>query len=97
MGPSSACVRSRPKTTLSLAREGATVVIHGRDPALASRVAAGIVAHGGCAHAVFGDLTQDDAVEWLVKAAQMRKAGWGRVINISSLAATIPPPSAPDY
>jgi NAD(P)-dependent dehydrogenase (short-subunit alcohol dehydrogenase family) len=27
----------------------------------------------------------------------MRDAKWGRVINISSLAATIPPPSAPDY
>lgn len=27
----------------------------------------------------------------------MRKAGWGRVINISSLAATMAPPTAPDY
>jgi 3-oxoacyl-[acyl-carrier protein] reductase len=27
----------------------------------------------------------------------MRDAKWGRVINISSLAATIPPSSAPDY
>nr|WP_246208165.1 SDR family NAD(P)-dependent oxidoreductase [Pseudomonas karstica] len=27
----------------------------------------------------------------------MRAAQWGRVINISSLAATMPPPSAPDY
>jgi 3-oxoacyl-[acyl-carrier protein] reductase len=27
----------------------------------------------------------------------MRQAGWGRVINISSLAATMPPPMAPDY
>jgi 3-oxoacyl-[acyl-carrier protein] reductase len=27
----------------------------------------------------------------------MQRAGWGRVINISSLAATLPPPSGPDY
>lgn len=27
----------------------------------------------------------------------MRQAGWGRVINISSLAAMMPPPSGPDY
>ena len=27
----------------------------------------------------------------------MRQAGWGRVINISSLAATMPPASGPDY
>jgi 3-oxoacyl-[acyl-carrier protein] reductase len=28
---------------------------------------------------------------------KMREARWGRVINISSLAATMPPPTAPDY
>ena len=28
---------------------------------------------------------------------KMQEARWGRVINISSLAATMPPPSAPDY
>jgi NAD(P)-dependent dehydrogenase (short-subunit alcohol dehydrogenase family) len=27
----------------------------------------------------------------------MKQAKWGRIINISSLAATIPPPAAPDY
>jgi 3-oxoacyl-[acyl-carrier protein] reductase len=27
----------------------------------------------------------------------MRQAKWGRVINISSLAATMPPPTGPDY
>ncbi len=27
----------------------------------------------------------------------MQKARWGRVINISSMAATMPPPTAPDY
>ena len=29
--------------------------------------------------------------------AKMKQRQWGRVINISSLAATMPPPSAPDY
>ena len=28
---------------------------------------------------------------------KMRKAKWGRIINISSLAATMPPPTGPDY
>jgi 3-oxoacyl-[acyl-carrier protein] reductase len=27
----------------------------------------------------------------------MRKAGWGRIVNISSLAAMMPPPTRPDY
>ena len=133
----------------TLAREGATVVVHGRDGAETERVVGAIVAQGGRAHAVLGDLTQDDAVERLVQAARdsvgsidilinnaggaggametwedarpatwvssydrnvlaalrittrllpmMRQAGWGRVINISSGAATMPPPFGPDY
>jgi NAD(P)-dependent dehydrogenase (short-subunit alcohol dehydrogenase family) len=107
------------------------------------------MAKGGRAHGVIGDLTQDEAVERLVRQAEdpagpiailvnnaggsggaredwktaqpaswtsafdrnvlaalrvtihllpgMRDAKWGRVINISSLAATIPPPSVPEY
>jgi 3-oxoacyl-[acyl-carrier protein] reductase len=133
----------------ALAREGAIVVLHGRDRAQTERVANAIIAQGGRAHAVVGDLTQDDAVARLVEEAEglagpidilvnnaggsggskeiwdnvqpaswtsaydrnvlaalrittrllpkMRQAKWGRVINISSLAATIPPPAAPDY
>jgi 3-oxoacyl-[acyl-carrier protein] reductase len=119
-----------------LAREGATVIVHGRDREKTERVASSI-------------MTQDDAVERLVTEAEkvagavdilvnnaggcgrvkeswentqpsswssaydrnvlaalrvttrvlpkMRQAKWGRVINISSLAATMPPPTAPDY
>ncbi len=133
----------------TLAREGAVVVVHGRDRTQAEQVARDIIARGGRAHVVVGDLTQDDAVERLVAEAEqlagpigilvnnaggsggarenwentqpatwasaydrnvlaavrvitrllpkMQHAKWGRVINISSLAATIPPPSAPDY
>jgi 3-oxoacyl-[acyl-carrier protein] reductase len=133
----------------TMARENAVVVVHGRDGAQTERVASDIVAKGGRAHAVVGDLTEDDAVERLVREAEkragpidilvnnaggsggaredwknaqpaswasafdrnvlaalrvttrllprMRAAKWGRVINISSLAATMPPSSAPDY
>ena len=132
-----------------LAREGATVIVHGRDREKAERVASSIIAQGGQTHVVIGDLTQDEAVDQLVTEAEkvagpvdvlvknaggsggvkeswentqpsswssaydrnvlaalrvttrvlpkMQQARWGRVINISSLAATIPPPTAPDY
>jgi 3-oxoacyl-[acyl-carrier protein] reductase len=133
---------------MTLAREGATVVVHGRDEDQTRRVVGSIVASGGRAHAVLGDLTEEDAVERLVAEAQdragaidilvnnaggsgektswdetqsagwagtydrnvlaavrvstrllpdMRKAGWGRVINVSSAAATMPPAAGPDY
>jgi 3-oxoacyl-[acyl-carrier protein] reductase len=133
---------------MALAREGANVVVHGRDRAQAERIVGVIVAAGGQAHAVLGDLTQDHAVERLVAEAQdrvgpiailvnnaggsgpkndwatttarewastydrnvlaavrvstrvlpgMRQAGWGRLINVSSGAATMPPATGPDY
>ena len=132
-----------------LAAEGAMVVVHGRDPALAMQVAEAIAANGGQAHAVVGDLTNDEDVERLIGDARtffgaidivvnnaggsggtteswdqshleswvsaydrnvlaavrvttrllpaMRVARWGRVINISSLAATMPSASRADY
>ena len=127
---------------MTLAREGANVVVHGRDGVQAQRVVGAIVAAGGRAYAVLGDLTQEEAVERLVAEAEahvggidilvnnaggsgpkndwqttlaagwestydrnvlaavrvstrllpeMRRAGWGRVINISSGAATMRP------
>lgn len=132
-----------------LAAEKAIVVIHGRDRVQAQHIANAILAQGGHAYVVVGDLTHDEEVQRLVEEAEalvggidilvnnaggsggtkeswentqpatwastydrnvlaavrvstrvlpnMQKAKWGRVINISSLAATIPPPSAPDY
>jgi 3-oxoacyl-[acyl-carrier protein] reductase len=132
-----------------LALEKAIVIVHGRDRAQTEKVASDIVARGGRAYAVLGDLTRDDEVRRLIDEAEMlagpidilvnnaggslgskenwtnteaaswtsaydrnvlaalrvstrllpamRLAGWGRVINISSVAATMPPPSAPDY
>ena len=132
----------------ALAREGASVVVHGRDKTKAQAVAHDIVASGGHADAVIGDLTIDDDVQRLVSEAQalgkpidivinnaggsgssedwsttrpetwalgydrnvlaavriirgllpgMRAAKWGRIINISSLAALMPPARRPDY
>jgi 3-oxoacyl-[acyl-carrier protein] reductase len=133
---------------VALAREGASVVVHGRDRVQTERVVNAIVAKGGRACSVLGDLTQDEAVERLVAEAEdrvgainilvnnaggsgpkndwqataaagwastfdrnvlaavrvstrllprMRQARWGRVINISSGAATMPPATGPDY
>jgi 3-oxoacyl-[acyl-carrier protein] reductase len=133
-----------------LAAERAIVIVHGRDRALAQRVAEDIGARGGQAFAVVGDLTDDDDVQRLVEEAErlagridilvnnaggsgggakedwattgaaawaaaydrnvlaalrvttrllpgMQRGRWGRVINISSLAATMPPASGADY
>lgn len=131
-----------------LAREGAIVIVHGRNKTKAEEVAHGIFAGGGRAYAVIGDLTNDEDVQRLVDEAQafvkpveivvnnaggsgetedwsttrpetwatgydrnvlaavrvtsrllpsMREARWGRIINISSLAALMPPAKRPDY
>ena len=53
-----------------LARENATVIVHGREWAKAERVSKEILAEGGRAHAVVGDLTVDGDVVRLVAEAQ---------------------------
>ncbi|WP_113408741.1 SDR family NAD(P)-dependent oxidoreductase [Hyphomicrobiales bacterium] len=131
-----------------LAREGAIVIVHGRNKTSTEEVAHDIVTQGGRAYAVFGDLTNDDDVEGLVNDAQafvkpveilinnaggsgepedwsttrpetwasgydrnvlaavrmtarllpnMRAAKWGRIVNISSMAAMMAPAKRPDY
>jgi 3-oxoacyl-[acyl-carrier protein] reductase len=131
-----------------LAREGAIVIVHGRDKTGTEAVAHDIIAQGGRAHVVTGDLTREGEVQRLVDAAQafvrpveivvnnaggsggaedwtttrpqtwaagydrnvlaavrittrllpaMRAAKWGRIVNISSLAALMPPSGRPDY
>jgi len=132
-----------------LALEHAILIVHGRDRVLAATVADDIIANGGRAYVVTGDLTHDDEVQRLVNDAEafagpidivvnnaggsggsteswadsrpeswtaaydrnvlaalrvstrllpkMQQARWGRVINISSLAAMMPPASRADY
>lgn len=131
-----------------LAQEGAIVVVHGRNKTKAEEVAHDIVAQGGRAYVVVGDLMNEDDVQRLTDQAQafvtpiqivvnnaggsgppedwtstrpdtwalgydknvlaavrvttrllpaMRKLTWGRVVNISSLAALMPPAKRPDY
>ena len=132
----------------TLAEEGVTVAIHGRDPDRAQAVAATIMNQGGAAIVVTGDLTDDSAVLKIVSESErllggvdilinnaggsgekhvwehtpttawiatfdrnvlaavrlttlllpkMRAAGWGRVVNVSSLAGAWPPATGPDY
>ncbi|AYG61707.1 SDR family NAD(P)-dependent oxidoreductase [Rhizobium jaguaris] len=53
-----------------LAREGAIVIIHGRNRAKTEQVAHDIIVEGGRAHVVIGDLTQEDEVQRLIDEAQ---------------------------
>lgn len=53
-----------------LAREGVIVIVHGRNRTRTEDVAHDIVAQGGRAYAVIGDLTNDDDVQRLVDGAQ---------------------------
>ncbi len=53
-----------------LAREGATVVVHGRNKAKTEQVAHDIISQGGRAYVVIGDLTHEDEVQRLVDEAQ---------------------------
>lgn len=64
-----------------LAREKAIVIVHGRDRVKAEQVAKEIVADGGRAHAVVGDLTIDADVERLVAEAQALVGPIGIVVN----------------
>lgn len=64
-----------------LAREKATVVVHGRDRDKAERVVKAIVADGGQAYAVVGDLTIDADVERLIAEAQKLAGPIDIVVN----------------
>jgi 3-oxoacyl-[acyl-carrier protein] reductase len=64
-----------------LAREGAIVVVHGRDRAQAARVQRHITASGGRAHVVTGDLTVDEEVRALVNQAASLAGPIGILVN----------------
>jgi NAD(P)-dependent dehydrogenase (short-subunit alcohol dehydrogenase family) len=53
-----------------LAREGAIVIVHGRNKTRTEEVAHDIIARGGRAHVALGDLTNEDEVRRLVDEAQ---------------------------
>jgi NAD(P)-dependent dehydrogenase (short-subunit alcohol dehydrogenase family) len=53
-----------------LAREGATVIIHGRNKIAVEEVAHDITIDGGRAYGVVGDLTHEDEVQRLIGQAQ---------------------------
>lgn len=59
-------------TSWLLAREGARVIIADRDPTAAARAVDLIVAEGGIASAVIGDVVDDDACRTLVHEAHAR-------------------------
>jgi len=136
---------------MRLAREGASVVVHGRNAERAEKVAAAIRATGAEAHVAIGDLSRDDQANEVADAAEaalggidilvnnaggtssgggqatfleatpaewvaayegnvvsairmirrfvpgMKAAGWGRIIQISSLVAHRPNLVIPDY
>ena len=64
-----------------LAQEGAIVVVHGRDRAQAERVERQIIASGGLAFVVTGDLTVDEEVQALVGEARALAGRIDIVVN----------------
>jgi NAD(P)-dependent dehydrogenase (short-subunit alcohol dehydrogenase family) len=129
---------------ITLAAEGAAVVVHGRDAERAKATADAIAANGGTASVVLGDLSNDDGARHVAETADdidilvnnaasadgdegwlaggpaqwldlyngnvasavrligaltpaMRRAGWGRVIQISSAAHPYPLPMKAAY
>ena len=65
----------------ALAAEGVAVAVHGRDKARADRVASEIVAGGGAAVTVLGDLTNDDQVEHIASEAERLLGGVDILVN----------------
>ena len=64
-----------------LARENATIVVHGRDRIQTDRVARDIIEAGGRAHAVVGDLTVNDEVRALVSEAEALAGSINILVN----------------
>ncbi|WP_329126788.1 SDR family NAD(P)-dependent oxidoreductase [Streptomyces sp. NBC_01465] len=66
---------------LGLAREGVAVVVHGRDAARAQVTVDAVVAAGGKAVAVVGDLTDDEAVQRVAAEATSAFGGIDILVN----------------
>lgn len=54
----------------ALAAEGATVLVHGLEPGAADDVAGAIVAGGGAAHPVVGDIRSDEGTQDLMRSVR---------------------------
>ncbi|WP_236771485.1 SDR family NAD(P)-dependent oxidoreductase [Agrobacterium tumefaciens] len=64
-----------------LAKEGATVLVHGRDRMKTEEVAHDIISSGGQAFAVFGDLTVPDQVDRLVRDSKAAAGSIDILVN----------------
>jgi NAD(P)-dependent dehydrogenase (short-subunit alcohol dehydrogenase family) len=65
----------------TLASEGATVMVHGRNQTQATKVADQIVAEGGKAYLTIGGLTKDDNAEQVASEVLQRLCGIDILIN----------------
>ena len=65
----------------TLASEGATVMVHGRNKTKATKVADQIIAEGGNAYITIGDLTKDDNAEHVASEVLQRLGGIDILIN----------------
>jgi 3-oxoacyl-[acyl-carrier protein] reductase len=65
----------------ALAREGVTVVIHGRKRDRAEATAEEICSAGGIAHVALGDLASDEGAAAVVKATQEKMGGVDILVN----------------
>ena len=65
----------------TLASEGATVMVHGRNKTQATKVADQIIAEGGKAYITIGDLTKDDNAEQVASEVLQRLGGIDILIN----------------
>jgi NAD(P)-dependent dehydrogenase (short-subunit alcohol dehydrogenase family) len=65
----------------TLASEGATVMVHGRDKIQATKVAGQIIAEGGKAYITVGDLTKDDTAEQVANEVLELIGGLDILIN----------------
>jgi NAD(P)-dependent dehydrogenase (short-subunit alcohol dehydrogenase family) len=66
---------------MTLAREGAVVVVHGRDSRRAEETAAAIVADGGKAAVALGDLSREDDAAAVVDTIESELAGLDILVN----------------
>jgi 3-oxoacyl-[acyl-carrier protein] reductase len=68
-------------TAKRLARDGARVIVHGRNKERAERVASEIRAAGGEAFVVFGDLASNDTAQQVVDAVRAKKWNVDILVN----------------